>query len=230
MKKVPLMISGEEATLLINEVEEDDEGNFSVPGANRENSAQIRLLLSTVRGLSRQNEELKNELAIFKSTCNTLLEQLNVSVRRLAVIPGARVRRGRQEQRGERGEDDGDLELDNLLAGGGIGGGAAAVPYEFTLSKKPSSLHVLWQEYEFGIGGRKAAKEFSASERGRVKFNYSLRNHFWQLLKDMIRRGYTHTAAIDKIYSVYGKNLSTTRILREIWKDTKNGGHALLRS
>ena len=103
------------------------------------------------------------------------------------------------------------------------------IPFESTLCKCPKSLHVLWEEYEFGVGGRKAAKLFSSRERGRVKFNYSLRNHFWLLMSRMIQRGYTHTAAIDKIYNVYGTNLSATQILREIRKDTKNGGHPQLR-
>ena len=84
-------------------------------------------------------------------------------------------------------------------------------------------------EYEFGVGGRKAAKTFSARERGRVKFKYCLRNHFWSLMKRMILRGYSHTSAIDKIYSVYGRNLSASKILYEIRKDSKNGGHPQLR-
>ena len=33
-----------------------------------------------------------------------------------------------------------------------------------TLSPHPRSIHSLWQEYEFGIGGRKAAKDFTAME------------------------------------------------------------------
>ena len=84
---------------------------------------------------------------------------------------------------------------------------------------------MLWTEYEFGIGGRKAAKLFSASERGKVRFNYSLRKAFWDIVLIMARRGYTHNTAIDKIYSVYSSRLSVTQILREIRKDKKRGGH-----
>lgn len=102
-------------------------------------------------------------------------------------------------------------------------------PYECTLTTCPRSLFVIWQEYEFGVGGRKAAKTFSARERGRVKFKYCFRNHFWSLMKRMILRGYSHTSAIDKIYSVYGRNLSASKILYEIRKDSKNGGHPQLR-
>ena len=105
------------------------------------------------------------------------------------------------------------------------------MPYESTLVKCPKSLYVLWNEWEFGIGGRKAAKMFSSRERGRkqVKFSYCLRKHFWDLISKMIQRGHTHTSAIDKVYEVYGTNLSATKILREIRRDSKIGGHPLLR-
>eukprot|EP00957_Ditylum_brightwellii_P124436 9483832-Ditylum_brightwellii.AAC.1 len=39
--------------------------------------------------------------------------------------------------------------------------------YVATLSKCPCDLHVLWNKYEFGTGGRKAAKDFSSSEKSK---------------------------------------------------------------
>jgi hypothetical protein len=36
-----------------------------------------------------------------------------------------------------------------------------------TLSPHPKSIHSLWQEYEFGVGGRKAAKDFTAASGAR---------------------------------------------------------------
>ena len=48
-----------------------------------------------------------------------------------------------------------------------------------TLSWTPRSLYDLWAEYEIGIGGRKAAKDFTAAERGRVKRTYHLRRLYW---------------------------------------------------
>jgi hypothetical protein len=35
-----------------------------------------------------------------------------------------------------------------------------------SLSSRPKDLYVLWKEYEFGIGGRKASKDFTYRERG----------------------------------------------------------------
>lgn len=106
-------------------------------------------------------------------------------------------------------------------------------PYVTTLCNNPKTLNVLWSECEFGVGGRKAAKLFSAAqERGRVKFQYSLRKGFWDLYSGMIRRGYTSDTAIilDKIYEVYSSRMSCTEILQLIRRDKKNGGHPRLHS
>ena len=52
--------------------------------------------------------------------------------------------------------------------GGGGGGGGdndpedSTVPYEAMLSNCPRSLFELWQEYEFGLQGWKAAKKFTS--------------------------------------------------------------------
>ena len=102
------------------------------------------------------------------------------------------------------------------------------IPYQATLSKCPRSLFVLWQEFEFGIGGRKPAKLFSNAERGKVRYSYSLRKHFWSLMQKMIRNGYTFNSAIDKIYDVYDRSRSVTKILRQIRIDSKSGGHPQL--
>jgi len=43
---------------------------------------------------------------------------------------------------------------------------AANIPYKCILSPKPHNLYELWNKYEHGIGGQKAAKDFSTHERG----------------------------------------------------------------
>ena len=61
--------------------------------------------------------------------------------------------------------------------GGGGGGGGdddpedSTVPCEAMLSNCPRSLFELWQEYEFGLQGWKAAKRFTSQERGRVEYD-----------------------------------------------------------
>jgi hypothetical protein len=41
-----------------------------------------------------------------------------------------------------------------------------------TLSPLPCTLYDLWVEFTTGIGGRKAARDFTARERGANKYRY----------------------------------------------------------
>eukprot|EP00957_Ditylum_brightwellii_P143522 10933983-Ditylum_brightwellii.AAC.1 len=86
---------------------------------------------------------------------------------------------------------------------GMAGGGDEGIPYAITLSPNLSNLFILWQEYEHGIGGRKAACHFTQEERGhkKVKYTYCNRKKVWDLVDKMIRSGYTADSAIDKIYT-----------------------------
>jgi hypothetical protein len=78
------------------------------------------------------------------------------------------------------------------------------------LCPRPKSLHELWTEYMFGIGGRKAAKDFTPVERGRCRNKYCRPKLVWDCIKPHVHCGYTSNAAIERIYQVYGYNLSTT--------------------
>jgi hypothetical protein len=111
----------------------------------------------------------------------------------------------------------------------------AAPPVEnedghITLSPNPRDLHSLWQEYEFGIGGRKAARLFTAVERGRVKYTYHRRKVVWDQVALMIRAGYTAQTAIDRIYEVHGVNrvLHRSSIECDERRDRSTSGNPLL--
>ncbi|KAL3804094.1 hypothetical protein ACHAWO_009777 [Cyclotella atomus] len=93
------------------------------------------------------------------------------------------------------------------------------------LSKCPRTLHDLWGEYELGLGGFKAAKLFTARERGKEKCKYYRRNNFWKIVAEMVRAGESADAAIDKVYRVYGQSRTVTQVLNCIRKDNKRGGH-----
>lgn len=97
------------------------------------------------------------------------------------------------------------------------------------LSKCPKTLHDLWREYEFGLNGFKAAKDFTVSERGKEKYKYYRRNCFWKQVAELIRAGDSADRACDKFYEVYGGDKSVTQILNCIIADKKNGGHHRLR-
>jgi hypothetical protein len=101
----------------------------------------------------------------------------------------------------------------------------ARPPLIARLSKCPRNLHELWREYEHGIGGYKAAKLFTASERGKEKCKYCRRNNFWKIVAEMVRAGDSADTAIEKIYRVYGQSSTVTQVLNCIRQDNKRGGH-----
>jgi hypothetical protein len=69
------------------------------------------------------------------------------------------------------------------------------------LSKCPKNLHVLWAEYESGIGGNKPARLFAQADRGKVKYKYCQRKIVWDAIENMRTRGVSAAAAIERIYT-----------------------------
>ncbi|EEY57795.1 uncharacterized protein PITG_00377 [Phytophthora infestans T30-4] len=53
------------------------------------------------------------------------------------------------------------------------------------LSKRPKDLFKLWHEYQVGCGDLKAAKDFTAIERGASKFAFSRRKVFWDVVASL---------------------------------------------
>ena len=82
-----------------------------------------------------------------------------------------------------------------------------------TLSKNQRDLYVLWQEYEEGLGGRKAAKDFTARERGQVKAMYHRQKVVWDAVPMLVWAGHTAHVAVDMIYQSYGRSMSVTKII-----------------
>ena len=72
------------------------------------------------------------------------------------------------------------------------------------------------------MGGNKAAKLFTAEERGWVKFKYSRQKVVWDCINRQISRGVHYNVAIDRIYSVYGQNQPVTRIINQMRIDNNN--------
>jgi hypothetical protein len=98
-----------------------------------------------------------------------------------------------------------------------------------TLMKAPPSLHELWAEYKDGFNGNKAAKDYTAEERGKNKCTYCRRKVFWDLISLHVRAGSDATDVINRVYECYGRNLSVNAIIDSIRNDRKNGGHPNLR-
>ena len=97
-------------------------------------------------------------------------------------------------------------------------------PLPFTLSKNPEDLYILWKEYVEGIGGRKPARLFTLTKRGRVKSLYHRRKVVWDSISLQINAGMTAHVAIDRIYQAYGANQSVTLIINSMLRDRKERG------
>ena len=100
-----------------------------------------------------------------------------------------------------------------------------------TLSACPRTIGSLWYEYQFGIDGRKPAKKFTISERGRKrnKYKYCKRLPLWKCMKRLCDSGCTVNAAIERIKLVYG-DIIVSRLLVKIARDERRGGHESLRT
>jgi hypothetical protein len=103
-----------------------------------------------------------------------------------------------------------------------------------TLAPTPRTLAELWEEYQFGIGGRKAAKDWTAAERGNtrdgIKQKYYRRKFVWWTIEELIRSGLARNVAIERIRSAYGHRCSVTQIINFLIHDHTGGrrGHANL--
>ena len=95
------------------------------------------------------------------------------------------------------------------------------------MSRNPIILIVLWQEYMEGIGGRKAARLFTAHERGHVKYNYHRRKVAWDAIATMVRAGNNADVATDKIYDVYGRQNRVTTIINRMRQDRVTASHTM---
>jgi hypothetical protein len=100
----------------------------------------------------------------------------------------------------------------------GAGGNGVAGPVA-VLSSTPRDLYVLWQEYQVGIGGKKAARLFSAFERGRVKHKFTCCKVVCATIDPLVCGGLHSNVAINRIYNTYGCNSTVTSIINRMLAD-----------
>jgi len=207
-------VAGVDSELIIDEIMggdgEDDGGNNRDYRANNGlHRQEVRLLSSQVlhlrRELSDSIAELERRDAVFKQK----LTKLNNNISRLAAAPGRRSIANGVGARGMEGGPPGDPQPTRRLVA--------------SLGSRPKTLHDLWVEYSVGAIGKKAARDFSDSERGKVKSVYSFRLKFWEKCDELVRGGLTADVACDKIYQAYGASNSITTILRAMKKDKERG-------
>ena len=178
--------------------------------------------LSTQRRIEEIKSELLTELNRVSNNVTRQLRNVHAAVKRIAAQPIVRAVWS-QSSRSNTGNSDENVDRTE--------GEGVQIPQvaRARLYKRPQSLYDLWHEYEFGISGNKAAKDFTRVERGNVKFAYCRRKVFWDVIVKLVNAGHTSDTAVDQVYNAYGRNLPVTTILRRMVHDRKDGGHPNLR-
>ena len=223
VKKVRLRIRRLEDQLCIDEIA-DDNDDTNAAGNEQEHNDNTNIILLQMQQiqsqLATQYDHLQQSFNNLRSDFSAKISILNRNMNTIIIQPP---RQATPQQRQER--DDNNAIVD-----------AAAVHIETEgqqliakLSKTPRSLYDLWTEYQHGIGGNKAAKDFSYTERGKCKFKYCRRKVVWDCVSKHVNAGHSAVSAIKKIYDCYGNSLTVSSIINAMVKDKKSGGHPNLR-
>jgi hypothetical protein len=219
VKKIPLVITGNVGGVYIDEIPDGMVGNNAGAGNNVAGGFIDRPVRDQLLALHSQMLGITRELVEFRGTMQNNHTQstrqstrqyqtLNSNVNRIAIQPARRVAP-------PNGNNDGDQRQLNNVAAGNNGGVA-------TLSPTPRCLYTLWQEYQHGIGVRKAARLFTPHERGQAKHKYTRRKVVWETVERLVRGGLQANVAIDRIYLAHGRELNVTRIINRMRTDRKN--------
>ena len=237
VKKVPVVVCDHEGQLFIDKLL--DPGAAAVPSdlpashdavqfssdptnihrRRARHSAEMQAVFSQLGLIRKQNNDLQTELEIMRTLLSKKMKHLSDAVNRMAIMP-ARVTRNVVNFNLNESTNPVDPSLVDFSTGAGSEGESDV---NATLCRNPWSLYTLWHEYEFGIGGRIPAKTFTSRQRGKNRYNYSKRKVFWDLVSEMVRRGYTANDAIDKIYTCYGFKTSVSNIIKNLQRDRKAG-------
>ena len=212
IRRAHLLISGDEDRLQIHEAFAEGDGgddDNASPGAAAVATAgqagqamqliteSMQNVHADIRETRRDIAELKQEYESMRTNMYTTLGHIRSSLNRLTRAP-------------------------NRVGAVGVVIPAEGGPREIQrdggafLLERPRSLAEIWQEYDTGVNGNKAARLFTPAERGRVRKKYSRRNLAWSRIEAGIRAGRGHQEAIDELYSQYGASCTVTQILNKI--------------
>jgi hypothetical protein len=147
VKKVLLVIMGDDDQLNIEEIGGTDDADANQPGARRQMGStreELLALHSHNAGLCCEIQELRTQQSLHAQRIEGNFTRLNRNIRPIAVQPAQRVRAMNVENENDNAGDN----------------------YVSTLSPMPRTFYILWQEYEFGIGGLKPTRLFTPAQRG----------------------------------------------------------------
>ena len=166
---------------------------------------------------SQMHRQLEASIASFRQWSSTQFKMINTNVRRFGgTVTGGFARQDPQQANNRRraGAENEETRGGGLLAA--------------TLAPTPRFLSDLWDEYQFGLGGRKPARDFTATESGNsnqgIKQKYYRRKFVWLTIEKLIERGESKDSAIHKIRTAYGYRSSVTNIIECFIRDHKDGG------
>lgn len=203
VQKVPLVVyKGENdyAVVIEEELTPEQGGNQAERASTTE---QLRFANSQIMQLRRNQNESRNEIARNEARNVKRTKILNENIRA--------VMREVKKQRTYGPELTGDGDGDEALMAG--------IDRNAKLSRGPKTIHALWQEYQFGLGTNKPAKDFTTTERGNVRFVYCRRKVVWDLITKLVNAGHSAEAVCDKIQDIYKGNM--TGIIDRIRKDVQ---------
>ena len=226
MQKIPLIICGNEGRVHImvdapqgfhagGMIQGDGANNNALPMGfqDRPLQDQMMVLYSQNAVLGREFSELWASVENNAATSLRNYNVLNKNINRIAMAPA---RLAGPAAAGQPVATGGNNNQQQANANAVVGGG--------TLSPLPRTLYDLWVEFTTGIGGRKAARDFTARERGADKYRYYRRKHVWDIVTTLVNAGIQARVAVDRIYNHYGANKPVTRIIKDIMQDKRNGG------
>ena len=244
VSKIPLICDGVDAQLIIEEAfadeEGEDDGNTGIGGgANNNNDAgrrvrrriekqEMRMLATQIVHLRREVADARAEHSRDFMQVRRDLGRMNGNVLRIAQTPGRRCIPA-PENNPQPAAAATHLNINNT------NGDTNQQPLVASLTRVPRTLHELWTEWNEGYpaSGKKAVKDFTKAERGKVKHTYYKRKFFWHKCAELVRSGMTAQSACDKIQHVYGDGQSVTYVLERMKRDhidTNGRGHPQLRN
>ena len=222
--RIPLTIYRIQDTLMIDEMPTVEGGNNvgkAVPGAlqavNEQQQAQLLINIQALQQSTAQNhQQTQNSIASLRTWAVGQFRTVNNNIRAFGgTIQGAVARQDPQQQARRRQATDPDRQVQE-----------GTLPA--TLAKQPRTLAELWEEYQFGIGNRKPAKDWTSTERGNMmngtKQKYYRRKMVWWTMEKLIATGMSRDAAINRIRNAYGWRCSVTQIINFIIANHQNGG------
>ena len=175
----------------------------------------IQAIYSQNQHLQSRMEELKSSMHDSFDAVNHKFISMSSNMKQIASRPFSRKNRFSHHRK----EEDIDIEEQDECSSNT----PTPLPYLYTLRKNPRTLENLWNEYEFGVGGRLAAKKFTSVQKGKVKCIYCLCKIVWDCIQSQCNRGHTAQAACNNIYKVYGAGTTVTNITKKLTNDKRAG-------